>query len=82
LRPGGVALHMDFSRYAGKDPYEQFMADWSTHHNHEPFIGGLGDTDVAQVARDAGFSSNKVSLVPMTRYTNPTNRAFMLDARK
>ncbi|MBM3503435.1 MAG: class I SAM-dependent methyltransferase [Alphaproteobacteria bacterium] len=82
LKPGGVALHMDFSRYAGKSPYDQFMGDWSTHHNHEPFIAGLGDTDVAAVARQVGFSSNKVSLESMSRYTEPGNHLFVLDARR
>ncbi|MSO65569.1 MAG: class I SAM-dependent methyltransferase [Alphaproteobacteria bacterium] len=81
LKPGGVAVHMDFSRNAGKSPYEQFIGDWSTHYNAEPFIGGLGDSDLVALAKEAGFTSNNVSLVPMARYV-PRDRVFVLDARK
>ena len=57
------------------------MVDWSTHYNAEPFIGTLGDTDLADVAVQAGFSHNTATVVPMSTVA-PGNRMYVLDARK
>lgn len=81
LAPGGIALHMDFPHNEGKTPYLQAMVDWSTHNNAEPFIGTLGDTDLAEVAVEAGFSHNATSVVPMTSVA-PDNHMHVLDVRK
>jgi ubiquinone/menaquinone biosynthesis C-methylase UbiE len=65
LKPGGVALHMDFPHNADKSPFEQYMVDWNTHHNAEPFVGTLGDLDLAEVAVGAGFRRDDVAVRPV-----------------
>ena len=81
LKPGGIALHLDFPHNEGKTPFAQAFGDWSTHYNAEPFIGTLGDTDVTEVALSAGFTSNTAAVVPMAQYI-PGNYMHMLDLRK
>lgn len=81
LAPGGIALHMDFPHNQDKTPYKQAMVDWSTHYNAEPFIGTLGDTDLADVAVQSGFSHNTATVVPMSTVA-PGNHMYVLDARK
>ncbi len=60
LRPGGMALHLEVPPFEGKDPFEQYLTDWDTHYNAEPFIGTLHDFDLRQVMQDAGFGHNEV----------------------
>ncbi len=62
LAPGGKTLHLDVSRrLTCTTPFDQFIADWDTFNNNEPFWGAfLFDMDVPQAARDAGFSHNTV----------------------
>ena len=36
------------------------MAEWMAHYNNEPFLGTLQDLDLLKMARDAGFSHNRV----------------------
>jgi SAM-dependent methyltransferase len=57
LRPGGVMLHVDVGRrLTAKDPFDQFIADWDTMNNNEPFWGTLlFDMDMMRPATDAGF---------------------------
>ncbi len=81
LKPGGIALHLDFPHNEGKTPFAQAIGDWSTHYNAEPYIGTLGDTDVTKVALSAGFTSNTAAVVPMGQYI-PGNYMHMLDLRK
>ena len=81
LLPGGMAVHVEFAHYSGKTPYEQFVGDWNTHYNAEPFINTLGDTDWKGEAVRAGFSANAVSVVPLSDYI-PGHFHFVLDCRK
>ncbi len=57
LRPGGIMLHVDVGRrLSAKDPFDQFIADWDTMNNNEPFWGTLlFDMDMERPAVDAGF---------------------------
>lgn len=68
LRPGGVMLHLDVGRrLTAKDPFDQFIADWDTMNNNEPFWGTLlFDMDMMRPATDAGFAPDRVDnrLVP------------------
>jgi SAM-dependent methyltransferase len=57
LRPGGLMLHIEVPvRNARLDVLGQALADWDSDYNNEPFWGGLHATDLAQVARAAGFA--------------------------
>jgi SAM-dependent methyltransferase len=61
LRPGGIMLHIEVPvRNARLDVFEQALADWDSDYNNEPFWGGLHATDLAQVARDAGFGATEI----------------------
>jgi len=63
LKPGGVMLHLDVPRrLTAKTPYDQFLADWDTLNNNEPFWGTfLFDMDVRSLVLAAGFPENTVS---------------------
>lgn len=62
LKPGGVMLHLDVPRrLTCKTPYDQFMADWDTFNNNEPFWGTfLFDMDMLKPATEAGFPAESV----------------------
>ncbi len=62
LRPGGVAMHVDVRRHlTEKTPFEQFIGDWDTFHNNEPFWGTLlFDMDMIEPAVVAGFNEKDV----------------------
>ena len=63
LRPGGLALHLDIPTFAGDDffadPFNQYLSDWNTHFNAEPFIGTLHEIDKHAMS-EAGFTDAEV----------------------
>jgi len=67
LRPGGMALHLEVPPFEDKDPFDQYLTDWDTHYNAEPFIGTLHDTDLRKLMTDAGFGHNEIimDMVPV-----------------
>lgn len=56
LSPGGIMVHADFPGYEDMDGITQFLIDWDTWNNNEPFWGPMRDFDVVKAARDAGFT--------------------------
>lgn len=62
LRPGGLMLHAEGTGFRGKSLIDQYLADWDTHFNGEPFIGALHDTDLTEVLRQAGFAADEIIL--------------------
>jgi ubiquinone/menaquinone biosynthesis C-methylase UbiE len=54
LAPGGVMLHSDAPR-RNMTPYEEWLMDWGTHNNNEPFSRGSRDLDCEAEALAAGF---------------------------
>jgi SAM-dependent methyltransferase len=60
LRPGGMALHLEVPPFDDKDPFDQYLTDWDTHYNAEPFVGTLHDVDLRKLMQDAGFGHNEV----------------------
>jgi SAM-dependent methyltransferase len=55
LRPGGVVLHVETPPFRFLDPYDQFMLDWDTRNNNEPYWTGSHELDPAGVAGECGF---------------------------
>jgi len=55
LRPGGLMVLGEARQYTDIDPYDASLHDWATHYNAEPFMGKMHDTDLVQLAVDAGF---------------------------
>ncbi|MCX8231266.1 MAG: class I SAM-dependent methyltransferase [Alphaproteobacteria bacterium] len=60
LKPGGVMIHIEQPQYKDMDPYDQFMRDWDTFGNNEPFWGTLHDLDLEAIAVGGGFERGKV----------------------
>ncbi|WP_189637737.1 class I SAM-dependent methyltransferase [Thalassotalea sp. HSM 43] len=58
LKPGGLTLHLEQPQYAGMGAYEQFIRDWDTYFNNEPYWGPMHDADLKQVVTDAGFNGD------------------------
>jgi ubiquinone/menaquinone biosynthesis C-methylase UbiE len=63
LKPGGVMVHLDVPRrLTAKTPFDQFVANWDTYNNNEPFWGSfLFDLDMVRPAVEAGFAAEDVT---------------------
>lgn len=59
LAPGGIMLHLEAPLYRHMDVYTQFMFDWETANNNEPFWSAVRDLDLVTLATEAGFSADK-----------------------
>ena len=81
LAPGGVVVHVDSLPHADLSPWDQFVVDWDTHYNAEPFMGTLHDLDLVAIARDAGFAPQNIfedrprhpGMSPHLQGSNPSN---------
>ncbi|MGC5331149.1 methyltransferase domain-containing protein [Micromonospora sp. DT62] len=86
LAPGGMMIHADFPGYAGLDPLVQFLIDWDTWNNNEPFWGPMRDMDLVQAARDAGFTGDCSELSCkrecVEEVTTPTGRILQSGERR
>ncbi len=60
LAPGGYMMHAEVPQFEGVDPFMQFMLDYDTYFNNEPFWGAMHDTDLTQLAVEAGFAPEDV----------------------
>jgi SAM-dependent methyltransferase len=60
LKPGGVSFHLEQPQYAGLPPFEQFMRDWDSLYNNEPFWSHMHDMDMEQLLTDAGFDRGNI----------------------
>lgn len=86
LAPGGMMIHADFPGYAGLDPLVQFLIDWDTWNNNEPFWGPMRDMDLVQAARDAGFTGDCTELSCkrecVEEVSTPTGRVLQSGERR
>lgn len=55
LEPGGIFLLSELPPYEGVDPWTQFVRDWDTYNNNEPFWGTVHEMNFAEIAEEAGF---------------------------
>ncbi|WP_181781521.1 class I SAM-dependent methyltransferase [Pseudonocardia pini] len=62
LAPGGYMVHAELPQYADQDLFTQFMIDYDTFYNNEPFWGAMHDTDLDRLAVEAGFAPEDVSV--------------------
>jgi ubiquinone/menaquinone biosynthesis C-methylase UbiE len=59
--PGGLSIHIEQPQYTPEmDLFEQFMRDWDTYNNNEPFWGTMHDIDMYQVIADTGFNRDDI----------------------
>lgn len=61
LAPGGMTIHLEQPNYTDAMPlYEQFIRDWDSYNNNEPFWTTIHSIDVPGVMVDAGFSRDQL----------------------
>lgn len=64
LAAGGKVVHIEQPSYSADMPvFEQFMRDWDTYNNNEPFWGALHGMDLFQMMEDAGFDRGHMSTI-------------------
>jgi SAM-dependent methyltransferase len=59
LSSGGVMAHHDMLGWP-KEPFDDYMTDWNTLHNNEPFQPNSGRMDFLSACEEAGFSREEV----------------------
>ena len=77
------------------DPYDQFILDWDTYYNAEPFWGPLHETPALDLLAEAGFSRGssfefwgsfgpnlEAVLTPADDHTSNIYRTSIFGARK
>jgi hypothetical protein len=64
LVTGGVTVHNDMVGWP-TDPFQEFMAEWNSHNNNEPFERGSGTLDWRAACADASFADQDVFLQPV-----------------
>ena len=67
LRPGGVMAHLEMLPFSKKTPLQQYLTDWDSTNNNEPFIGKMNELDMREILLEAGFGDNEafVEFVPI-----------------
>ncbi len=53
-------MHAEVPQYEGLDVFTQFMLDYDTFYNNEPFWGAMHDTNLLALANEVGFSPENV----------------------
>jgi len=62
LSPGGICLHQDVPIQKGRlDDFQQFLSEWQTTNNDEPFWMDFANADLPAMLVDAGFDETAVS---------------------
>ena len=59
LKPKGVFLISELPPYENLDSWTQFVKDWDTLNNNEPFWGKMHEMNLCDVASKAGFNTKK-----------------------
>jgi len=67
VKPGGVVAHLEMLPFSKKTVLQQYLTDWDSYNNNEPFIGRMNELDMAKMLSDAGFSDDElfVDFVPI-----------------
>jgi ubiquinone/menaquinone biosynthesis C-methylase UbiE len=62
LAPGGMCIHQDVPIQAGRfDAFGQFLSEWQTEHNNEPFWMDFVHADLPGMLEKAGFDQKDIS---------------------
>jgi len=71
LKPGGLMLHLEQPQYSKDMPvFEQFMRDWDSYNNNEPFWSAMHEIDLKQALIDLGFVKGNVKGTAMKSPVN------------
>jgi SAM-dependent methyltransferase len=60
LAPDGIMIHVEAPQYKHMDLFSQFIYDWQTANNNEPFWSAMRDLDLTEVVTSAGFDKDKI----------------------
>lgn len=60
LAPGGMMIDVEAPLYRHMDVYTQFIFDWETANNNEPFWSAARDLDLVSLVTKAGFAADRV----------------------
>ena len=60
LSKGGMMVHAETPPYKDMPLFDEFMMDWDTYYNNEPFWGGSHLIDPQEVAKEFGFDTDSV----------------------
>jgi ubiquinone/menaquinone biosynthesis C-methylase UbiE len=84
LKPGGLFLCSELPPYKGVDAWTQFVRDWDTYNNNEPFWGALHDMDLKDAAVAAGFAAEKYfeGYGPGVAQANALGQSIEVDNKK
>jgi SAM-dependent methyltransferase len=75
LAPGGILMHAEMPSYKGLSAFDEFMLDWDTLNNNEPFWAGSRELDPALEAEAAGFPRESVfEAYPESYYCTTQNK--------
>jgi len=73
LADGGKVVHIEQPQYSDDMPvFEQFMRDWDTFNNNEPFWGAMHDLDLFEIMADAGFDRDGMSTIGLAAVVDET----------
>ncbi|WP_226660791.1 class I SAM-dependent methyltransferase [Microbulbifer aggregans] len=73
LANGGKVVHIEQPQFTSDmPPYEQFMRDWDTRNNNEPFWGTLHDLDLFEAIERAGFARDNISTLGLYAVVDET----------
>lgn len=66
LAEGGLMLHLEQPQYSDDMPlYEQYMRDWDSYNNNEPFWSAMHETDLIALLASVGFNATAVNVASL-----------------
>ncbi|WP_076420760.1 class I SAM-dependent methyltransferase [Colwellia sp. UCD-KL20] len=60
LKKGGLTIHLEQPQYTNMGLYEQFIRDWDTYFNNEPYWGPMHELDLKKVLNESGFNGESM----------------------
>ena len=61
LKKGGLMIHLEQPQYNADMPvFEQFMRDWDSYNNNEPFWSAMHNIDLTDLMLGLGFEKDNV----------------------
>lgn len=73
LAPGGLLLHVEQPQYTPEMPlFEQFMRDWDSFNNNEPFWSAMHGLDLVALMAEAGLPADAQFRIAVKAAVDPT----------
>jgi SAM-dependent methyltransferase len=71
LAKGGLMLHLEQPQYTDDMPlYEQYMRDWDSYNNNEPFWSAMHEIDLIDLLASVGFDAAAVNVASLRGVTD------------